>query len=90
MRRQLVRLADGSGFNLAGERLDIGAMLELQIERDHWLPGRIHWSANTGAAVGFIVKLGGPHERHAAPAPEIQLRLDPSDAWFRFPAAYGN
>jgi hypothetical protein len=45
---QLVRLVYVSGFTLDGERIESGARRELQIERDQWLPRRIHWSAHTG------------------------------------------
>jgi hypothetical protein len=90
MGRQLVRLTDASGYTLAGERLLQGAMLELQLEGDRWLSGTLHWPPNSGDAIVFVIKLGGPHERHSTPAPEVQLRLDPTEAWFRFPAASGN
>lgn len=29
-------------------------------------------------------------ERHGAPAPEVGLRLEPAEAYFRFPSASGN
>jgi hypothetical protein len=90
MGRQLLRLADGSGFSFAGERIENGATLELQLERDLWVPGTVNWSPSLANAVLFIVKLGGPHERHGTPAPEVHLRLDLTDAWFRLPAERGN
>jgi hypothetical protein len=90
MGRRLVRLTDGAGFTLAGEHVDNGAMLELQLEGDRWIPGTLHWSADTGSAVIFLLKLGGPHERQGNLAPEVHLRLDPTEAWFRFPATSGN
>ena len=90
MGRLLVRLVDESGFTLAGERVENAAQLELQLEGDQWIGGSLHWSANTGNAVVFVVKLGGPHERHATEAPEVHLRLDPTEAYFRFPTSAGN
>jgi hypothetical protein len=90
MGRQLVRLADGSGFTLAGERVDRGMLLELQLENDAWVRGAIEWSPTLDHAVLFIVKLGGPHERHSAPGPEVRLLLDPTEAYFRFPSPSGN
>jgi hypothetical protein len=90
MGRQLVRLADGSGFTLGGERVDRGMALELQLEHDVWASGVIEWSPTLDHAVLFIVTLGGPHERHGAPAPEVRVLLDPAEAYFRFPTARGN
>jgi hypothetical protein len=90
MGRQLVRLADGSGFTLGGERVNRGMMLELLLENDSWVRGAIEWSPTLDHAVLFIVKLGGPHERHGAVAPEVRLLLDPDEAYFRFPVADGN
>ena len=90
MGRQLVRLADGSGFTLAGERVNRGMVLELQLEDDVWVRGAIEWSPTLDDAVLFIVKLGGPHERHGAPGPEVRLLLDPAETYFRFPAARAN
>jgi hypothetical protein len=81
MGRQLVRLADGSGFTLAGERVNRGMLLELQLEDDSWVRGAIDWSPTLEHAVLFIVKLGGPHERrHCTPGPEVHLLLDPTEA----------
>jgi hypothetical protein len=90
MGRQLVRLADGSGFSLGGERVDRGATLELQLEDDVWVRGVIEWSPTLDHAVLFIVRLGGPHERHGGTAPEVRVLLDPAEAFFRFPAARDN
>src|SRR5438552_2284732 len=87
MGRQLVRLVDDSGFTLAGERVNRGMVLELQLENDVWAQGVIEWSPTLDHAVLFILKLGGPHERHSAPGPEVRLLLDPADAYFRFPIA---
>jgi hypothetical protein len=66
------------------------AALELQLENDHWLQGTIDWSPNTGDAVVFTIKLGGPHERHDTAGTALHLRIDPTEAWFRFPASGAN
>jgi hypothetical protein len=87
MGRQLVRLADGTGFTLAGNPVNRGMVLELQLEDDVWARGTIEWSPTLDHAVLFIVKLGGPHERRGATAPEVRLLVDPDDAYFRFPSA---
>jgi hypothetical protein len=90
MGRQLARLADGSGFSLAGERVNRGMVLELQLEDDLRVPGAIEWSPTLDHAVLFIVTLGGPHERHGGPGPEVRLLLDPAEAYFRFPTTRTN
>jgi hypothetical protein len=82
MGRQVVRLADGSGFTVAGERVNRGMVFEPQLEDDVWVPGAIEWSPTLDHAVLFIVKLGGPHERHDAPGPEMRFLLNPAEAYF--------
>jgi hypothetical protein len=90
MGRLLVRMADGSGFTLAGKRLENGSPIELQVAGDLWVPGAFAWSPNLGSAILFTFALGGPHERDGTQAPEVSVRLDPAEAYFRYPAGRSN
>ena len=88
MGRKLVFVVDARRFRLDDRVVEANSLLELQLEGDRWLAGTV-----TPAHDGFVVfalRLGGPHERHGAIGPEVHLRLDPSEAYFRWPAATGN
>jgi hypothetical protein len=69
MGRQLVRLADDSGFTLAGERVNRGMVLELQLEDDLWVPGAIEGWPTLDHAVLFIVPLRVRTSGTACPGP---------------------